>query len=152
MSREPFELYRIDALIDGVLRQVTLRVSHAPGIDRATVVADCDGFLTSADGLELWAALLDLRTQLDARGIRLGIAGALADVWPSGMSGQMSGGRMAYRRVPGGKPIEVDVLEPVDPHLWSTSAAEQQSARDAELAARRSAFEAWQASRDIERR
>jgi hypothetical protein len=50
----------------------------------------------SSGNRDLFEALADLRQSLEEQGIRLFCNGARTDVWPSGMSRSMSGGRKAY--------------------------------------------------------
>jgi hypothetical protein len=73
---------------------------------------DPSGRRFSAESTDLFNALLALRRELEPRGIRLCIAGARADVWPSGMAGQMGAGRSAYQHVKGRRPQLVDILSP----------------------------------------
>jgi hypothetical protein len=141
VEQQRTEVHRIEALIGGQLRPVALHVTQSLETDRASIDAELDdGSRVAAEGVEVWHALLNLRQNLEARGIRLGIVGALPEVWPSGMSAQMSGGRKAYRRVVDGSPVIVDVLESIDPRQVVT------------VAEQRSMLDAWMASRDIRRR
>jgi hypothetical protein len=49
----------------------------------------------SLSGTDVFKALQDLRLVLEAQGVRLLCAGARLDVWPSGMSRDMGGGKKA---------------------------------------------------------
>jgi hypothetical protein len=72
----------------------------------------------SAAGYDLFDALTTLRRSLESDGWLICCAGASRDVYPSGMSRQMSGGRAAYRHVTGRQPGQadlVDILDAVDP-------------------------------------
>src|SRR6266511_1320895 len=62
-----------------------------------TVSIQSEGSSYSAEGRDLFEAFLAVREQLERRGALVCCAGALPNVWPSGMSVQMSGGRLAYR-------------------------------------------------------
>lgn len=64
-----------------------------------------------ATGVDLFDALSILRVQLDAAGVRICVEGARADVFPSGMSRQSSGGRRAYRLVAGRTPEREDLVD-----------------------------------------
>lgn len=107
-------LSRSAILSDATRAAVDLEVRASP---RPTLTATFpDGRRIAADGEDLFGALLNLRRQLDRDGIRIGVAGALARVWPSGMSSQMSNGRIAYLFNDDRIPIStIDVLGPVDP-------------------------------------
>jgi hypothetical protein len=75
-----------------------------------------DGERLRVEAGDLFDALLELRRRLEADGRMLVCQGALPDVWPSGMSSQMSGGRIAYRLGGDGRGLErVDVFDPADP-------------------------------------
>ena len=65
-------------------------------------------------GLDLFDSLTSLRGALEAEGILICIEGARADVYPSGMSRQMGGGRRAYRHVPGRRPDRSDLVDIFD--------------------------------------
>ena len=56
-----------------------------------------DGHLDHAEGPDLFEALQAVRRRLEDAGMLLCCQGARADVFPSGMSRQMGGGRRAYR-------------------------------------------------------
>lgn len=64
-----------------------------------------------ATGVDLFDALSILRVQLEAAGLRICVEGARADVFPSGMSRQSSGGRRAYRLVAGRTPELEDLVD-----------------------------------------
>lgn len=71
-----------------------------------------------AEGVDLFDAFMQVRRQLEADGRIPCVAGARLDVYPSGMSRQMSGGRQAYVHVRGRRPDRddvVDIFEPADP-------------------------------------
>jgi hypothetical protein len=68
-----------------------------------------------ATGVDLFESLSALRGQLEVDGLQLCVAGARADVFPSGMSRQMGGGRRAYRLVAGRTPELDDLVDVFDP-------------------------------------
>ncbi|OWY63196.1 hypothetical protein B7486_54405 [cyanobacterium TDX16] len=70
-----------------------------------------DGEAMRAAGSDLCEALLDARRQLETRSLLLCCCGARKDVWPSGMSGQMTGGRSAYVHTPGRRPGFDDMVD-----------------------------------------
>lgn len=78
-------------------------------------------------GDDLFDALVKLRTQLERHGCQLLCKGARPDVFPSGMSRSMGGGRQAYiMRL--GKPARMEDL--VD--IFDFAAAEQVDVVDAQ--------------------
>jgi hypothetical protein len=73
------------------------------------------GSVVAAGGADRFRALLDVRRELEPLGLQLCCNGARLDVWPSGMSGQMSGGRRAYLRPGGRAPGKNDLVDIFDP-------------------------------------
>ena len=77
------------------------------------------------DAFDAFEALVRVRDELEPQGWRVGVAGALANVWPSGMAGDQGAGLRAYRmsvdRVEG----LVDTFEPVDPMTVTTVAQQR---------------------------
>jgi|GEM_PF-2318912 len=67
---------------------------------------------------DAFEALCLVRGELEPQGWRLGVAGALPDVWPSGMARDQGGGLRAYRVTPEGG--LVDTFAPVDPATVTT--------------------------------
>lgn len=70
-----------------------------------------------AQGRDLFDCLAALRRELELENRRICCAGALQDVFPSGMTRQMAGGRKAYRHSPGRPSLSgdlVDIFEPAD--------------------------------------
>jgi hypothetical protein len=65
-------------------------------------------------GEDLFDCLASLRLELESVGARILCAGSQRDVYPSGMSRQMAGGRIAYRMCIG-EPAstQVDILDAV---------------------------------------
>jgi hypothetical protein len=68
----------------------------------------------AASGADLFDSLTSLRGALEVEGRLICIEGARADVYPSGMSRQMGGGRRAYRHVPGRRPDRSDLVDIFD--------------------------------------
>lgn len=74
------------------------------------------GFGTAqARAYDAFEALCIVREELEPYGWRIGVAGAQADVWPSGMARDQGGGLRAYRMTPERVGDLVDTFEPVDP-------------------------------------
>lgn len=68
-------------------------------------------------GVDLFDCLLSLREHLESRGLLLCCQGARRDVSPSGMTRQMSNGRLAYIIRPNARVSDddlVDIFEPAD--------------------------------------
>lgn len=81
----------------------------------------------TADGPDAFAALRNLRRQLDAKGIRIGVTGALPNAWASGMQRDMGEGLSCYElvmaRVPR-PPPGVPTFGPAPCELVDTVAAQ----------------------------
>ncbi|WP_300266988.1 hypothetical protein [Microbacterium sp.] len=71
---------------------------------------------------DAFEALCRVREELEPFGWRIGVAGAQRDVWPSGMSRDQGGGRVAYRMTAEQVGDRVDTFEPVDPETVTTVA------------------------------
>lgn len=80
----------------------------------------------AADAFE---ALCRVRDRLEPDGWRIGVAGAQADVWPSGMARDQGGGLRAYRMTETQVGDLVDTFAPVDP-ASVTTVAEQRANTD----------------------
>lgn len=74
---------------------------------------------------DAFEALCLVREELEPRGWRLGVAGALADVWPSGMARDQGGGLKAYRMTEERVADLVDTFAPVDPATVVTLAQQR---------------------------
>lgn len=85
----------------------------------ATVVA------RESDAFE---ALCTIRRQLEPNGWRIGVAGALPGVWPSGMARDQGGGLAVHRLEPGDLAPYVDTFSPVDPADVTTVATQEAEA------------------------
>jgi hypothetical protein len=71
---------------------------------------------------DAFEALCRVREELEPHGWRLGVAGAQADVWPSGMARDQGGGRVAYRMTAERVEGLVGTFDPVDPATVATVA------------------------------
>lgn len=83
-----------------------------------TVRIDCDALGSApveAAEDDAFEALCTIRDRLEPDGWHLGLRGALADVWPSGMARDQGGGLRAYRLTPTGAGDVVATFDPVDP-------------------------------------
>jgi len=100
---------------DGSDMQYLLSISEEPPW-RITISSDDeDDLVFEAD--DLFNALVDLREKLDRSGIKLLCNGARKDVYPSGMSRSMGGGRKAYvirKGHPARMASLLDIFDPAD--------------------------------------
>ncbi len=64
---------------------------------------------------DAFEALCTIREQVEPHGWRIGVAGAQADVWPSGMSRDQGGGLVVYRMTSEGAAEILDTFAPVNP-------------------------------------
>ena len=74
-----------------------------------------DGRVTTAQAPDLFSALEAVRLELEGGGLLACCQGARPDVFPSGMSRQMAGGRRAYRLRAGRRATEEDLVDILDP-------------------------------------
>lgn len=82
---------------------------------------------------DLFGCLTTLRRALEDRGWRICCAGSLDEVYPSGMSRQMGGGRLAYRHEVGRQASHadlVDIFDPVDCNQVGTIASQEKAVYD----------------------
>lgn len=86
----------------------------------------------AAHAADAFEALCLVRERLEPEGWRVGVAGAQAGVWPSGMARDQGGGLAAYRLGAEADAV-VDTFAPVDPTTTSTVAAQQAVAERAGL-------------------
>jgi hypothetical protein len=112
--------------VDPEIRQVAVRVAGEDVVAALTVTStgDWDGRGVrlslscrlgdwSGLGPDLFAALRALMVELERDDGRIGVAGARADAWPSGMQADMGGGRWVYLHgLPSAGPPGVPTLEP----------------------------------------
>lgn len=92
-----------------------------------------------AQANDAFEALCLVREQLEPSGWRIGVVGAQANVWPSGMARDQGGGRRAYRLTSKGGESVVDTFEPVDPASVTTLAEQRVTVDRLYEAGRRSA-------------
>lgn len=78
---------------------------------------------------DAFEALCLVREQLEPLGWRIGVVGAQADVWPSGMARDQGQGLRAYRMTEERVGDLVDTFEPVDP-VTVTTVVEQRAEAD----------------------
>ncbi len=81
-------------LEDGSTRDCQLEIFPTP--TSKLVLHDLGSETQEFEGTDLFEALLQLRANLEQRGIRVLCNGARVDIYPSGMSRSMSAGRKAY--------------------------------------------------------
>lgn len=74
---------------------------------------------------DAFEALCLVREALEPLGWRVGVAGAQADVWPSGMARDQGGGYVAYRMTAENVGGVVNTFEPVDPASVTTVAEQR---------------------------
>src|SRR5690554_7877378 len=74
---------------------------------------------------DAFEALCLVREELEPYGWRIGVAGAQADVWPSGMARDQGGGQRAYRVTAEQVGELVDTFEPVPPATVVTVARQR---------------------------
>ncbi len=112
-------------LADKTIRDCTVRVSHAPPwrLTFFGIYLEQREF----DGNDLFDAMVALRRKLEGLGCLLLCAGARPDVFPSGMSRSMAGGRKAYVTqlgMPAGRSDMVDIFDYAKPE-WVGTVEEQ---------------------------
>lgn len=109
---------------EGIVRDATVTWHF----ERTTWVVELVsvGFGTAqARADDAFEALCLIREELEAFGWRIGVAGAQADVWPSGMARDQGGGLRAYRMTAERVGDPVDTFEPVDPETVTTVALQR---------------------------
>ncbi|WP_223627540.1 hypothetical protein [Microbacterium sp. EST19A] len=113
---------------DGVVHEATISWRTE---DRMWVVSiDSPAFAPVEErAFDAFEALCQVREKLEPEGWRIGVAGAQADVWPSGMARDQGGGLKAYRMTEEQVGGLVDTFEPVDP-ATVTTVAEQRAEAD----------------------
>lgn len=113
---------------DGVLHDATVAWRYEQG--QWVVEIESPAFdAVQARENDAFEALWRIREQLEPLGWRIGVAGAQADVWPSGMARDQGGGLSAYRMTERGGGDVVDTFAPVDPATVTTT-TEQRSEID----------------------
>lgn len=110
---------------DAIARDAVIAWKRAPNYDWAVSIVSL-GFGTSeAQASDAFEALCIVREELEPFGWRIGVAGAQADVWPSGMARDQGGGLRAYRMTAEQVGDLVDTFEPVDPETVTTVALQR---------------------------
>jgi len=82
-----------------------------------------DGYEVEYEGSDLFDCLVKARREWEKKGARILCNGSRRDVYPSGMSRQMSGGRKAYVLGIGERASSsclVDIFEPAAPDMVAT--------------------------------
>ncbi|WP_307861031.1 hypothetical protein [Microbacterium sp. SD291] len=123
---------------EGIVRDATV----AWRFDRTSWIVEIvsAGFGTAqARADDAFEALCLIREELEPFGWRIGVAGAQADVWPSGMARDQGGGQRAYRMTTEQVGDLVDTFEPVDPETVTTVALQRAESDRLYEAIRRSA-------------
>lgn len=110
---------------DGIVRDATV-TWRFDGARSWEVEIRCTGFgAAEARADDAFEALCLVREELEPFGWLIGVAGAQADVWPSGMARDQGGGLRAYRMTAERVGDVVDAFEPVDPETVTTVALQR---------------------------
>jgi hypothetical protein len=88
---------------------------EAVGYDAYRVSVEIDGTEWSATEPDAFSALVEVRRELDARGILLGVEGAREQSYPSGMARDQGGGLSVYRMELGQRARRDDLRETFAP-------------------------------------
>lgn len=95
-------VYEMLECVDGAGARLDCTVGWADGpLRQVTVTVPGRGLQLRAEEVDLFGAFLQVRRQLEGRGLRLVCAGARLDCWPSAMARQMGMGETAYLLRPG---------------------------------------------------
>jgi hypothetical protein len=113
MTGDSTDEYPVAIVRDGVQSTLLLHVVEGTYPEVALTLTGRDRAWT-ATGTSVFAALLDLREQLEMQGIRLCCNGARRNAWSSGMQQDMARGRVVYllQMNRSGRPAEVRTLDP----------------------------------------
>lgn len=115
----------IQVMREGIVRDATVTWRFDEPFSWVVEI-HCSGFGTAtARADDAFEGLCDIREELEPYGWRIGVAGAQADVWPSGMARDQGGGQRAYRMTPESVGDLVDTFEPVDPSTVTTVALQR---------------------------
>ncbi|WP_091028097.1 hypothetical protein [Microbacterium oxydans] len=129
VSARPQSPQKIAATRGGLIHEVRISWWQTDDWQWVVVVNSPELGAVERQANDAFEALCLLREELDPRGWRLGVAGARADVWPSGMARDQGGGLSAYRLGAAGPQDPVFTFSPVDPATVA-SVAEQRTAAD----------------------
>ncbi len=110
---------------DGIAREATVTWRLISSYSWS-VTLHSSGFGTAeARADDAFEALCLVREELEPFGWLIGVAGAQADVWPSGMARDQGGGLKAYRMTSEQVGDLVDTFDPVDPSTVTTVAVQR---------------------------
>ena len=110
---------------DDTIINYTVEVSEGP--PWTLILSGISGGLRQYEARDLFEAMIALRKELEKSRRQLLCAGARFDVFPSGMSRSMSGGRKAYKHRLGITPEKTDLVDIFEyAELESVSSVEQQ--------------------------
>jgi hypothetical protein len=113
---------------DGSTRECSVSIAESPPWNLSVAGADLGPW--QFDRPDLFEGLIAFREELEKIGARLLCAGARPEVYPSGMSRNMGGGRKAYIHPLGASATEmVDIFDFAPPESVGT-VAEQRAFRD----------------------
>lgn len=110
----------IQASRNGVVHEATVEWRWTSDNRWTVSIASSEFDPVEVQADDAFEALCIIRAQLEPLGWRIGVAGARADVWPSGMARDQGGGLRAYRLTSQGVESLVDTFEPVDPASVAT--------------------------------
>ncbi|MGA3171317.1 MAG: hypothetical protein ABSE62_09905 [Chthoniobacteraceae bacterium] len=98
---------------------------------------------TNFFGIDLFDAFINMRLELEGQGLQLLCIGCRSDVWPSGMSRDMGGGRKAYITHMDRRSAHADLVDIFDYATLETvgTVAEQKAFHEKWAASRREEFE-----------
>lgn len=96
----------------GEIREHLIRFSTTPPWKLS--ISGMDLEVSEFAGADLFEAMTALRLELEKRGMRLLCAGARPEVYPSGMSRGMGGGRKAYVTRMGQSALMTDLIDIFD--------------------------------------
>lgn len=105
---------------NGVVHEAMIEWRRTPDYRWAVSIESSEFDPIEVEARDAFEALCLVREQLEPHGWRIGVAGARADVWPSGMARDQGGGLRAYRLTSQGVEGLVDTFEPVDPATVTT--------------------------------
>ena len=105
---------------NGAVREATVEWRRTPDYRWSVSIESSEFDPVEVQAADAFEALCIIREQLEPHGWRVGVAGARADVWPSGMARDQGGGLRAYRLTSNGVEGLVDTFEPVDPASVTT--------------------------------
>lgn len=117
----------IQIIRDGQLTEATVAWRYG---ERSWVVEIASPAFATIEAREsdAFEALCTIRDRIEPLGWRIGVAGALPGVWPSGMARDQGGGLTVYRLSPGDLEPFVDTFSPVDPASVTTVADQRAEA------------------------